>query len=509
MNTDTCNVGSAAAVWSNATIEAAYCASNDFPSCLGLCPNTDLAGIGVRLAFYLQAAMNALLMVMSPEDAAGGAWAATVLTAALIIPAIIQKTQQNITLHHSVLVLNFATLSCVASLASAPLVPIWRGVRRPGESSEEFAKEQLERTQGRKVLSFAILAQIILQWVWSVLLFVNPYYAQTPCSGSTVIVFFFGSYTADEINEKHFVLWAIWLLMCVSMSFVWGAALVLSCRSPVHDERPDLRNLKIIEGVKRFWKHVVLRIPDPNPKYDRHYWTRWGIRISTLTASLVVLMYIIMSEMQIKRNVVLSGENQFWTFSQSAAVLLALTPLWPIAIAFSKPHPGLPRHGTDAPGTPRPKVTQVSSFLSFSPSMTSPLSKVKSFRPRTGSSSKSKMSTFTMKFGGGGSNEPTPTREVPSLDYSPTTLTAPVVTPLRIYDHNRIPSLGDPWPLPSPSAAGASPTSPLHEIDERDAIMPMIESNAYPLQRLASTSASGSTLRPRSGSKATSSSSPS
>lgn len=47
---------------------------------------------------------------------------------------------------------------------------------------EEFRKEELQKTQGRKVLSFAIFTQIILQWVWAVLLFVDPYYAQVPVS---------------------------------------------------------------------------------------------------------------------------------------------------------------------------------------------------------------------------------------------------------------------------------------------------------------------------------------
>lgn len=35
--------------------------------------------LGVRLAFYLQAAMNAILIVVSPDDAAAGAWGSTVV----------------------------------------------------------------------------------------------------------------------------------------------------------------------------------------------------------------------------------------------------------------------------------------------------------------------------------------------------------------------------------------------------------------------------------------------
>lgn len=121
-----------------------------------------------------------LCLVLAPQPRSDRPDLTSQLTGALIIPAIIQKAQQNLTLHHAVLVLNFATLSCVASLSSAPLVPIWRGMKKKDETMEQFRREELQKTQGRKVLSFALLTQIILQWVWAVLLFVDPYYAQVP-----------------------------------------------------------------------------------------------------------------------------------------------------------------------------------------------------------------------------------------------------------------------------------------------------------------------------------------
>ncbi|KAG8956109.1 hypothetical protein FRC03_010953, partial [Tulasnella sp. 419] len=108
------------------TIAAQYCACDDAAECYGICPNPDLAGIGVRVAFYFQSIANAWLIIKSPEDAAQGAWASTVLTSALTIPALIQKFQGALSLHHATLVLNFATLSTISSLAVAPMVPIWR-----------------------------------------------------------------------------------------------------------------------------------------------------------------------------------------------------------------------------------------------------------------------------------------------------------------------------------------------------------------------------------------------
>lgn len=43
--------------------------------------------LGVRLAFYLQAVMNAILIVVSPEDSAAGAWASTVVRVPLYAAA--------------------------------------------------------------------------------------------------------------------------------------------------------------------------------------------------------------------------------------------------------------------------------------------------------------------------------------------------------------------------------------------------------------------------------------
>lgn len=45
--------------------EGGYCAINNPDMCCGICPNTDLSGLGVRLAFYVQSIMNGTLPVVS------------------------------------------------------------------------------------------------------------------------------------------------------------------------------------------------------------------------------------------------------------------------------------------------------------------------------------------------------------------------------------------------------------------------------------------------------------
>jgi hypothetical protein len=57
------------------------------------------------------------------------------LTAAAIIPGIYQKSQQSLTIYHATQVLNFATISALVNLASAPLCEIWRP--KPDEEPEQ------------------------------------------------------------------------------------------------------------------------------------------------------------------------------------------------------------------------------------------------------------------------------------------------------------------------------------------------------------------------------------
>jgi hypothetical protein len=79
-----------------------------------------------------------------------------------------------------VLVLNFSTLSTIAAVAAAPMVPIWRRVTGMDRQGEAFSRETEDRTRGRIILSIALLTTIVLQWCWAVIMFVHPYYAQIP-----------------------------------------------------------------------------------------------------------------------------------------------------------------------------------------------------------------------------------------------------------------------------------------------------------------------------------------
>ena len=89
---------------------------------------------------------------------------------------MIQKLQGSLTLYHATLILNFATLSTVASLCVAPLVQIWRRGKKFGPPSSKtnhkttlgglarkamkVKREREKGFRGRIALSVALLVQV-------------------------------------------------------------------------------------------------------------------------------------------------------------------------------------------------------------------------------------------------------------------------------------------------------------------------------------------------------------
>ena len=184
--------------------------------------------------------------------------------AAEIFAATLNKKAGELSLYHATLVLNFATLSSLASLAVAPLCPIWREkglvvplqqrlrdqleghdlgpehsplfstlpLQRPefadelarGSDDENAASQGFESDGGselepvhapehapqskqgvtyqRIVLSVALLAQVALQWSYALLLFTSPFYAEKSCTATTVVVLFGMPLKASEVRLR-------------------------------------------------------------------------------------------------------------------------------------------------------------------------------------------------------------------------------------------------------------------------------------------------------------------
>ncbi|KAH9849493.1 hypothetical protein C2E23DRAFT_888205 [Lenzites betulinus] len=391
--------------------------------CVAICPNADLSGVGVRTAFYLQSVMNTLLVIFSRRDSVPSAWASTLLTASLVIAAMVQKGNQSITLHHAILTMNFATLSCISSLAVAPTLSIWRlspekyytrqlaryvldsttqEDRSPTRiSSKDRTRIQRAQSKQRLFLAIALLTQVVLQWAWGVVLFVSPSYSQTNCSGDTILMFFLVQFTAREINDKYMVVWVFWLLF--SLGITLAMTIVLAVTSPARARVASTSNSSRGSSLATRSSSMVAgaqsRLGDHVAQLSRSMWTaipawkdkdRQMIFWYNILAVVLWLVYIISAELQIRANCIFDGENTITSFGQITALLLAMQPLWSVTIAIyqwpskqrrlerrSRREQKNQQQAGKAPKPPPSPLASLSHLLSESPTQARALSPVR------------------------------------------------------------------------------------------------------------------------------------
>lgn len=271
---------------------------------------------------------------------------------AILIPAIKQKREQNITIYHATLVLNFATFSSLVSLSVAPMCAVWRKTGFTDHSSridetqvdilgEEAALSvrntgpdslnnlpRLKVHRERLSLSLALLAQVALQWTWTTMLLTDPEYAQPACSSTTRVMLFVVPFTVEEINHKYFIVWPLWLLFNVTITTVWGLLLVVNSAPSVH---PVLSRQTSLDDIltrrrRRFFKALD--------------WGRIRVLALNCLAFLLAVMFIVVCEVQVNHlgNCTM-GENSDWSFGQIAALLVA----YPEIMVTNSPPPPPPR----------------------------------------------------------------------------------------------------------------------------------------------------------------------
>ncbi|CAL1713780.1 unnamed protein product [Somion occarium] len=342
---------------------------DDVLTCIAIEGNPDLAGIGVRVAFYIQSAINTLLVIVSPRDSVPSAWAGTLLTTSLVIAAIVQKVNHTLTLHHATLIMNFATLSCISSFAVAPMLPIWR--LRPSEYyAQELArnavhdaggddqsniiespfyinrqKKHIKAAQNRErvILALALLTQVVLQWTWGIILFVSPTYSQKECSGDTVLLFFLYPFRVRDVKGGKFVVWPFWLIFTLGITLALTINLALSSPNRAHDSLSRRSTISMSAGNSSstpVWRQLARLTVDVIPSWqDRPKQVIfWGNTVSFI----LWCLYLISSEWQRSLNHISEGEDDFGGFGQVTAIFLSLAPLWSLSVALYK-YPSLRR----------------------------------------------------------------------------------------------------------------------------------------------------------------------
>ncbi|KAF9810508.1 hypothetical protein IEO21_06869 [Rhodonia placenta] len=355
--------GVSQSILNNDTYQALQCVAGQPISGIGtsciICPNSDIAGVGVRAAFYIQSLFNTLLVILSPEDAAASAWAGALLTAALVIAAFVQKAASppSLTLHHATLILN--------SLAIAPMLPVWKPPlplsearrARTLQSQESLAEaedavlarelqENLTRKERRKshnrqraAITFALLSQVVFQWAWGLFLFVAPDYGQPACNQDTIVWILYFPLNAQNINEADYAIWPAWLLFCLGVTLYYAIALAVFSGERTHK---GLSRVSTITSIASSMQSAHTPMPVqlyrvtmaavPTWRDMRGQIFMWG----NVVAVILWTSYIVISELQIQWNCIYSGENSFSGFGQITAAFLAFTPIWSIIVALCR-----------------------------------------------------------------------------------------------------------------------------------------------------------------------------
>lgn len=106
--------------------------------------------------------------------------------------------------------------------------------------------------------------QVILQWAWGIFLFVSPNYAQSECSGSTILVFFMVPFTTSSINEldgshARFLLWPAWILFSLGLTLFLTAYLAKAGSDYSQAEQSSSATMpNSTTPVLRQWSSVLL-----------------------------------------------------------------------------------------------------------------------------------------------------------------------------------------------------------------------------------------------------------
>ncbi|OSX57088.1 hypothetical protein POSPLADRAFT_1174552 [Postia placenta MAD-698-R-SB12] len=376
LNYSQCGVSQS--ILNNDTYQALQCAAGQSISRIGtsciVCPNSDIAGVGVRAAFYIQSLFNsryrfihstgqysnsaclALLVILSPEDAAASAWAGAVLTAGLVIAA--SPALWFFSIVSDAVCISYATLSSISSLAIAPMLPVWElpGARRAhtphsqehlveGKDAvlthglqQNFLRKERRKTHNRQraAITFALLSQVVFQWAWGLFLFVDPHYSQPTCNQDTIIWILYFPLNVRNVNEAGYAVWPAWLLFCLGVTLFYTIALAVSSGVQTHKGPPRISTISIASSIQSAHTFVpvqlcrVMMAAVPEWGNVRGKTFVWG----NVVAVILWTSYIIISEFQIQSNCIYSGENSLSGFGQITSVFLALTPVWSLIVAL-------------------------------------------------------------------------------------------------------------------------------------------------------------------------------
>ncbi|KDQ13351.1 hypothetical protein BOTBODRAFT_33672 [Botryobasidium botryosum FD-172 SS1] len=271
--------------------------------CVGIVPNPDIAGIGVRVSVYTQAFLSLLYpiiffadgMITRDEAKSMGDVSSSILLTgcALLVSAFIQAATFGLSVYHVLIVLNLSWINstscflyeCVM-MRTALRPPLLLGIRN-------IPRAVYPRTGMGRITALHIFAMAALGiWVWNN---VAVFGDQPECTPQTVYVLFGKSIPVDDKSLRI-------------------SSIVVYAHSTVSLGLGVLRFAALAPQV--LMTRLRLSVPDKAPA------AVWFM------ALFIDVIFVVDTEVMIRRNagLVQAGESQ-WTFGQTLAMLVLVAPL--------------------------------------------------------------------------------------------------------------------------------------------------------------------------------------
>ncbi|KZT38008.1 hypothetical protein SISSUDRAFT_1047729 [Sistotremastrum suecicum HHB10207 ss-3] len=313
-------------------------------ACPGIPDNPDITGLGVRLAFYIQAYITVILANLPGADVNGSYWAMTMTAVALFISALVLSGSQNLSLFHAILI---SVLLFLHSYAAA--FSMWAaspfGVNRAPESVK--TPREMERHVWKfqyKSVPVFLIATTFTGYIW---IKAPSFGTPSVCNPETLFVILGkklsavhgGRISALILIGIHGVFLFLFLVSGLAF-FIWdhfaspSRTIVPAYLFPLTSESQRKLNPNLEEYV-----HIPLRENTfaiekvfrsrrrRKPREERNYVSQLRIGMITIWSGILVI-FVLLIELTIKDNVslILDPNDSTWTLGQVFPVVMLAVP---------------------------------------------------------------------------------------------------------------------------------------------------------------------------------------
>ncbi|KZT41842.1 hypothetical protein SISSUDRAFT_1059154 [Sistotremastrum suecicum HHB10207 ss-3] len=291
--------------------------------CTGIPDNTDITGLGVRLAFYLQVVVSLFVAYYRNQVSDASYWTMLITTFALFVSGLVLHTAQSLSLFHAIIIallLNLHTRAVFLSASPTPFVRA-RGMDAGAAFLSILAMSPRDQLRRLAFMRIKDMPSGLIAAIWGVFVWSKPSTFGTPtnCNDKIVVAFLWWKASATGVGR------ALCLTVSVFQTLIYTVGIYRCIRFYIWDAFADDSETNLPEH----WVKPFLRQGFMGGWWDR-FW---------LAAPFGILIAV--TELTIKDNRSLiidqSAENT-WTLGQIFPLVMVGVPLVDVVKAFWERH---------------------------------------------------------------------------------------------------------------------------------------------------------------------------